>query len=124
ERDLREKINRVKFRDGKPHPRVPKEIYVAPHITWDAPKCPVNVWLIDGNLARSWYKTDYTEGGHGQVYPWVPKQEIWVEKDLHPAEIPFILTHEYIEMRLMRDRGLDYDPAHEICVKVEFDLRK
>ena len=24
----------------------------------------------------------------------------------------------------MRDEGIDYDTAHEICSKVEFDLRK
>ena len=38
--------------------------------------------------------------------------------------MPFIVCHEYLERRLMRDRGLDYDRAHEICSEVEFDLRK
>jgi hypothetical protein len=39
-------------------------------------------------------------------------------------ELPFIVTHEYLERRLMRDEELDYDPAHAICSRVEFDLRK
>jgi hypothetical protein len=39
-------------------------------------------------------------------------------------EIPYITAHEYLERRLMRDAGLEYDPAHEVCSAVEFDLRK
>jgi hypothetical protein len=84
----------------------------------------VKVWVVDGNLVRSYYKTDYTEGGHGYVYPWVPRPEIWVEDGVDHRELPFIVRHEYLERRLMRDEGLDYDTAHEICSRVEFDLRK
>ena len=67
ERFLRERLNGVEFRDGKPHKQVPTAIYLEPYITLDDPQGPVRVWLIDGNLARSYYKTDYTEGGHGYV---------------------------------------------------------
>jgi hypothetical protein len=124
DRALREQHNHVKFRDGRPHRRVPPEIYTRHYITLADREFSIDAWLIDGNMARSWYKTDYTEGGHGYVYRWVPKNEIWIEKDLHPAEIPFILAHEYLELRLMRDRGVEYDPAHAICSKMEFALRK
>ena len=71
------------------------------------PEGTVNVWLVDGNLVRSYYKTDYTEGGHGYVYPWVPKPEIWIEDGADHREVPYIVCHEYIERRLMRDEGLD-----------------
>jgi hypothetical protein len=124
ERALREKINGVEFRDGKPHKQVPAAIYLEPYTTLPDPQGPVKVWLIDGNLARSYYKTDYTEGGHGYVYPWVPRPEVWVEDGVDRREMPFIVCHEYTERRLMRDEGLDYDTAHAICSKVEFDLRK
>jgi hypothetical protein len=124
ERLLREKLNGVEFRDGKPHKRVPEAIYLEPYITLPDPQGPVEVWLVDGNLVRSYYKTDYTEGGHGYVYPWVPKPEIWVEDGVDHREVPFIVSHEYVERRLMRDEELDYDPAHEICSKFEFQLRK
>jgi len=124
ERHLREKLNGVAFRDGKPHKQVPEAIYLEQYITLDDPQGPVRVWRIDGNLARSYYKTDYTEGGHGYVYPWVPRPEIWIEDGVDRREMPFILAHEYTERRLMRDEGLDYDTAHEISSRVEFDLRK
>jgi len=124
ERALREKINGVEFRDGKPHKQVPAAIYLEEYVTLPDPQGPVRVWLIDGNLARSYYKTDYTEGGHGYVYPWVPKDQIWIEKDLDRAEIPYIVSHEYLELRLMRDKGLEYDRAHVVSAKVEFALRE
>jgi hypothetical protein len=124
ERLLREKVNGVEFRDGKPHKQVPEAVYLEPYTTLPDTKGEVRVWLVDGNLVRSYYKTDYTEGGHGYVYPWVPKPEIWVEDGVDRREVPFIVSHEYLERRLMRDERLDYDPAHEICSKIEFALRK
>jgi Virulence factor BrkB len=124
ERVLRERINGVEFRDGKAHKQVPDAIFLGEYLTLPDPKGPVAVRLVDGNLARSYYKTDYTQGGHGYVYPWVPKPQIWIENGVDHREIHFIVCHEYLEQRLMRDKGLDYDHAHKIASKLEFDLRK
>jgi hypothetical protein len=124
ERHLRAKLNGVEFRNGKPHKHVPEGIYLEPYTGLPDPKGEVRVWLVDGNLVRSYYKTDYTEGGHGYVYPWVPRPEIWIEDGVDHREMPFIVCHEYLERRLMRDIDMEYDPAHEICSKVEFDIRK
>jgi hypothetical protein len=123
ERLLRERITGLEFRNGKPHERVPEEIYLEEYIQLPDPKGTVRVWNIRGDLARNYYKTDYTEGGHGYVYPWVPRTEIWIEDGVDRREIPFILCHEYLERRMMRDAGLEYDRAHEIASKVEYDLR-
>ncbi len=124
ERVLREKLNGLQFRNGKPHKRVPDAIYLEQYVKLPDPKGPVNVWVVDGNLVRSYYKIDYTEGGHGYVYPWVPRPEIWVEDGVDRRELPYIVSHEYLERRLMRDEDIDYDTAHDICARVEFDLRK
>lgn len=124
ERALREAVNGVEFRDGRPHKRVPDELYLSEYLTLPDPKGTVSVRLVDGNLARSYYKTDYTQGGHGYVYPWVPKFQIWVEDGTDHREIPFVVCHEYLERRLMRDAGLGYNRAHEIASALEFDLRK
>lgn len=123
ERILREELTGIKFRDGKPHRRVPKELYVERYVEIPDEAERIEVWRIDGHLARCYYKTDYTEGGHGYVYAWVPKSQIWIEKDVHASELPFVVAHEYTELRLMRDCGFPYDRAHAICSKVEFDLR-
>jgi hypothetical protein len=124
ERALREKINGVEFRDGKPHKQIPDAIYLERYIELAEPHGHLIVWVVDGNLVRSYYKTDYTEGGHGYVYPWVPRREIWIEDGVDRRELPFIVCHEFLERRLMRDRQLEYDEAHSICSRVEFDLRK
>jgi hypothetical protein len=124
ERLLRERLNGVHYRDGRPHRHVPAAIYLEHYTTLPDPQGRVEVWLVDGNLVRSYYKTDYTEGGHGYVYPWVPRPQIWIEDGVDRREVPFIVSHEYLERRLMRDEGLDYETAHDICSRVEFDLRK
>ena len=124
ERELRYRVNGVEFRDGRPQRSVPDELYGELYVTLDDEQYPIEVWRVDGNLVRSLYKTDYTEGGHGQVYPWCPKHQIWVEKDLKITELPFIVCHEYLELRLMRERRLSYDRAHSIASKMEFALRK
>jgi hypothetical protein len=124
ERELRERATGIPFRDGKPHKQVPDETYLRPYTTLPDPKGPVAVWRVDGMRVRCTYKTDSTEGGHGYVYPWVPRPEIWVEEAVEAAEVPYILAHEYTERRLMRDEGMGYDPAHEVAARVEFGLRK
>ena len=124
ERELRERLTGRTFRDGKPHARPPEEIYVDRYVELDDHQFSIDVWRIDGHVVRSFYKTDYTEGGHGYVYPWVPKRQIWIEEGIDAWELPFVICHEYIELRLMRDVGLDYDRAHAICSKMEFELRK
>lgn len=123
ERFLREELTGIAYRDGKPHRRVPDAIHVERYAEIPDAVQRITVWRIDGHLVRCYYKTDYTEGGHGYVYPWCPRNQIWIEKDIHPSELPYIVAHEYTELRLMRDCGFDYDKAHAICSKVEFDLR-
>ena len=124
ERALRESVTGLRFRDGKPHARVPDDIYLSEYLTLPDPKGAVSVRRVNGNLLRCFYKTDYTQGGHGYVYPWVPKGQIWIEHGVDDREVPFILCHEYLERRLMRDAGLEYARAHELASALEFDLRK
>jgi hypothetical protein len=124
ERHVREDLTGEEFRDGKPHRQVPEKLYDRLYATIPDPNGPIKAWLIDGFYARCWYKTDYAEGGHFVVYPWVPSREIWLEKDTDPRELPFILAHEYLELRMMRDGGLDYDEAHENASGLEFELRR
>lgn len=124
ERKLRLAGTGVEYRNGRKHKRIPSALYHERYTVLPDPKQPTEVWRIDGTLARSYYKTDYTEGGHGYVYRWVPRGEIWIEKVLERDEIPYIVAHEYIESRLMRDKDIVYDRAHSICARMEFDLRK
>lgn len=124
DRKLRASETGLEYRSGRKHKRIPAAVYHRRYVVLPDPEFPIAVWLIDGSLARTYYKTDYTEGGHGYVYRWVPRDEIWIEKDLHKDEFPFMVAHEYTELRLMRDKGIEYDRAHDISSRVEFHLRK
>ncbi len=124
ERRLREAKTGIEYRAGRPHKRIPGTLYVRRYVTLPDERFPIDVWLVRGDLVRCYYKTDYAEGGHGSVYPWVPRREIWIDAALRTGELPYIVTHEYTELRLMRDEGFEYNEAHELCSRVEFDLRK
>src|SRR5262249_29810697 len=99
---------RAEYRGGRPHKRVPDRVYAEAYATLPDPPGPageVAVWLVDGAVVSDLYKTDCAEGGHGYVYRWVPKHEIWVEVTLARPDLPFVVAHEYLERRLMRDAG-------------------
>jgi len=78
----------------------------------------IKIWLVDGNLVRSFFLLDYCEGGHDLVYPFIPKKEIWIEEALSPEERKFIILHEIHERYLM-SRGKSYKNAHIGATEVE-----
>lgn len=82
----------------------------------------IEVYLVSGKAVRDNYKTDFSQGGHGYVYDWIPKNEIWIE-DEEKDEMAPILAHEYIEMVLMKESGWRYSKAHEMASDIEQKLR-
>lgn len=69
----------------------------------------VKVWIVNGKLVRDFFFIDFTEGGHDLIYPFVPKNEIWIDDDLSPQERKFVLLHELHERNLMsEDLGSGY----------------
>lgn len=69
----------------------------------------LKIWIVFGKMVRDIFFIDFTEGGHGLVYKFVPKDEIWIDDDLNKEEIPFVLLHEVFERNLML-QGYCYDP--------------
>ncbi len=85
---------------------------------WKALENGVHVWLVNGRLVRSCYDIDFTEGGHDYVYEFVPRDEVWIDDDIHDNENGFVLFHELHERNLMA-KGMDYDAAHEDASRLE-----
>lgn len=81
----------------------------------------IKVYLVSGKAVRDHYKTDFSQGGHGQVYNWIPHGEIWLERE-ELGEYWYILAHEYYEMLLMKG-GMPYIKAHEKASAIEEGLR-
>ncbi|MFA5830574.1 MAG: hypothetical protein WC878_01965 [Candidatus Paceibacterota bacterium] len=84
----------------------------------------LDVWLVDGEIVRGIYGLEYGFGGHGFVYHFVPKNEVWIEEVLDPHERKIILLHELHERFLMSQHGKEYLPAHEGATIVEMHYRK
>ncbi len=84
-------------------------------------KC--NVWIVHGEIVRGIFFLDFTEGGHDDVYSFVPKNEIWIDDDLSRREIKFVLLHEVYERNLMR-KGMNYPEAHRHALQIEYHCRR
>jgi hypothetical protein len=68
----------------------------------------IKVWIVNGEAVRGHFFLDFVEGGHGYIYPFIPKDEIWIDDDLDEKEIKFVLLHEIHERNLMK-KGWCYD---------------
>jgi len=79
--------------------------------------------LVDGRAVRSAFDVNFTLGGHGFRYRFIPRSEIWIDDAVAPAERPAILTHEAVEVDLMAD-GMTYDDAHARASRAESRYRR
>lgn len=80
------------------------------------------IWIVDGKIVRDLVFLEYDAGGHDRVYPWIPKDEIWIEQALSEKERPFILLHELHERFLMGE-GKYYPEAHHGATIIEDRFR-
>lgn len=106
------------------HDEVIPDVYAGLWKTVQGKAGPVQVWIVNGLMVRNTTKTDFVEGGHAYVYPFMPEDEIWIEDQVSEEERSFVLLHEFTERHLMRNRKVDYDKAHEYASKVEFAARE
>lgn len=117
-----ERIKSEKVKELKPlltNEKLIKRIHKRELTTY---KNGLHVWLVNGELVRTFCFIDFTEGGHDKVYSFVPKNEIWIDDDLFPKERRFVLLHEIHERRLMANGWL-YPEAHRSASKIEYLCR-
>ncbi|HKA90763.1 MAG TPA: hypothetical protein VKE22_24040 [Haliangiales bacterium] len=81
------------------------------------------VWLVSGREVRDHAYTDFTLGGHGYRYRFIPRAEIWIDNAVVASERPAILHHEVVEVGHMRS-GLSYDAAHALASEAEIAFRR
>jgi len=106
--------------------KVPKKILIT--LSKDNSEYPIedniDIYLVDGTVIRDNIDPDYTEGGHGYIYPnYIPENEIWIdmiqdEKDLYSST-----EHEIHERIDMKYKKLDYSKAHDNALKWEEKVR-
>lgn len=81
------------------------------------------VWLVDGRAVRDLAYVDFTQGGHGYRYRFIPKSEIWIDDAVRPSERPAVLHHEAVEVALMAG-GMKYEEAHARASRSEILFRR
>ncbi len=117
ERKKSEYLQKVK---SKNHGReIPTELYVDRLETYSD---GIDVWIVSGELVRDLFYVDFTEGGHEFVYDFIPKNEVWIDNDLGPAERAFVILHELHERNLMKE-GMKYLSAHLSSSIIEYKCR-
>jgi hypothetical protein len=79
----------------------------------------LKVRIVDGTEVRNKLFTDFTAGGHGFVYCFVPRDEIWIEQALPQADLVHVLRHELRERQLMKDEEMRYEAAHDKVTAME-----
>jgi hypothetical protein len=82
------------------------------------------VYIVDGAEIRNIFDVKFYGGGHGYVYDFIPKDEIWVEDMKDPADTKFFKDHEVEEYKDMKYEHKSYDEAHEKASKYEAEMRK
>ena len=104
---------------------VPDKVYVRSlgDIVIDEDEFTLSGFLVDGDFVRDHFKTDFVEGAHGYVFPWIPKDEVWIESNLKEEDVRFVMFHEVFELLMMRDFNMPYERAHDMAALEEFKLR-
>lgn len=87
--------------------------------------CPhgLEIVLVDGTWVRNHHDSDFSQGGNGYRYDFVPRGEIWVDACLPEDEMPLVAFHECVEAELMRC-GWSYSRAHDRAKMLEDELRR
>jgi hypothetical protein len=81
------------------------------------------IFIVDGFHVRNTYDSDFSQGGNGYRYRWIPKDEIWIDACLSPEEADLVVYHECIECEFMK-KGDTYYRAHNRAKYREDQLRK
>jgi hypothetical protein len=78
----------------------------------------LKVWIVDGSYIRGHIDEEFTNFGQHYSFPYIPENELWIEKETHDDERRFFIDHLLVEHRLM-EKGVSYDNALVEADKVE-----
>ena len=84
----------------------------------------IKIFIVEGDYVRTKLDPFFTEGGHGYVYSYIPKDEVWLDDDLVPKERKYVLLHEMTERHLMKSKKYSYLRAHKEASRIEKQERQ
>jgi len=82
----------------------------------------IKIYRVDGAYIRKNLDGDFSNFGQGYRFKFIPKDELWLDKEAKPGEDRFFIDHLLREHRLMA-QGKPYDVALKAGDAVERDER-
>jgi hypothetical protein len=70
----------------------------------------LQVWIVDGSYIRSHKDEEFTDFGQHYRYPYIPTNELWIDREAKHDEQQFFIDHLLVEHRLMA-KGMPYEKA-------------
>ena len=83
----------------------------------------VAVWEVDGGYVRTHLDEEFTNFGQHYRFPFIPKDELWLDREGDPDEQSFFVEHLLVERRLMA-KGMPYEKAIVEADRVERKYRR
>jgi len=83
----------------------------------------LHVWIVDGMYIRGHVDEEFTNFGQHYRYPYIPEDELWIDREAHNDEAHFFIDHLLVEHRLMA-KGMPYEKALVAADRAERDERR
>ena len=83
----------------------------------------LQVWIVDGSYIRSHKDEEFTNLGQHYRYPYIPVNELWIDREAKHDEQQFFIDHLLVEHRLMA-KGASYEEALAKADRAEREERR
>jgi len=83
----------------------------------------LHVWVVDGAYLRGHVDEEFTNFGQHYRYPYIPQNELWIDREASSDEQSFFIDHLLVEHRLMA-AGMPYEKALLEADRVERKHRR
>jgi hypothetical protein len=78
-----------------------------PYVKKDETIGDLQVWIVNGIYIRGHMDEEFTNFGQHYRYPYIPKNELWIDQEAEHDERRFFIDHLLVEHRLMA-KGMLY----------------
>jgi hypothetical protein len=89
-----------------------------PYLQEDQARGDYQVWIVDGAYVRGHIDEEFTNFGQHYRFPYIPKNEFWIDKEAEHDERAFFIDHLLVEHDLMA-KGASYSNAITQADQVE-----
>ena len=70
----------------------------------------LQVWIVDGSYIRGHVDEEFTNFGQHYRHPYIPINELWIDREAEHDERQFFIEHLLVEHKLMA-KGMPYEKA-------------